>query len=389
MINLSSFIQFHAARSPQQVAFTYQGVPVSYASFIERIERTAGWLTEQGVGAGDVVAILMKNSAAFLELVFAISHIGAVFLPINYRLSAAEVDYILADSKAHMLFADDELVHNAGSVCRVVEVNKQAQLDPRSITGSAAPVAAVQRSTADLMRLMYTSGTTDRPKGVMHTYENFYWKTMAHVAELELTSETRLLVALPLYHVGAFDLPGIAVLWCGGTVVLQREFDAVRALAAIATEQITGAAMVPVMTGLLLTCPERDKYDVTSLRWIVGGGEKTPESRIREFNQYFSNARYIDCYGLTESCSGDTFMERGRELEKIGSAGRATLHVEVEIRDGTGRRLKPGENGEICLRGPKVAKGYWNDPIRTEASFLETGFVPETLVFWTPTVFYI
>jgi len=120
---------------------------------------------------------------------------------------------------------------------------------------------------------------------------------------------------------------------------------------------------------MLLACPERDRYDVSSLRWVCGGGEKTPESRIRAFSDYFRNARYIDAYGLTESCSGDTFMAAGREIEKIGSAGRATLHVEIQIRSVDGEILPPGRTGEICLRGPKITRGYWNDPEKTRASF--------------------
>jgi fatty-acyl-CoA synthase len=124
-----------------------------------------------------------------------------------------------------------------------------------------------------------------------------------------------------------------------------------------------------VLTGRLLSCPERERYDVSSLRWVAGGGEKTPEARIRAFTEYFTNARYVDAYGLTESCSGDTFMEAGREIEKIGSAGRATLHVEIEIRDHRGIALPAGEDGEICLRGPKITRGYWNDPEKTRASF--------------------
>jgi fatty-acyl-CoA synthase len=128
------------------------------------------------------------------------------------------------------------------------------------------------------------------------------------------------------------------------------------------------------MTTAILTCPTRDRYDVSSLRWAIGGGEKTPEVRIRAFSDYFKNARYIDAYGLTETCGGDTFMEAGREIEKIGSTGRAIAHVEIEIRDDQGNRLLPGENGEICLRGPKVTKGYWRDPEKTAAAFFGDWF---------------
>jgi acyl-CoA synthetase (AMP-forming)/AMP-acid ligase II len=226
----------------------------------------------------------------------------------------------------------------------------------------------------DLFRLMYTSGTTDRPKGVMHTYSNFYWKCADHVIALGLTAADRLLVAGPLYHVGAFDLPGVAVLWVGGMLCIHREFDPVRALAAIAAEKLTGAWLAPVMLGAILAYRDRFAHNVASLRWVIGGGERTPEQRIRAFSDLFTKGRYIDAYGLTESCSGDTLMERGREIEKIGSVGRALAHVEVEIRGADGRKLPASESGEICLRGPKITRGYWKDPEKTTASFFGDWF---------------
>jgi fatty-acyl-CoA synthase len=152
-------------------------------------------------------------------------------------------------------------------------------------------------------------------------------------------------------------------------LALERDFDAGRALATIAAERLTGAWLAPVMLGGILTHPDRSRYDVGSMRWVIGGGERTPEARIRAFAGLFTQGRYIDAYGMTETCSGDTFMESGREIEKIGSVGRALAHVEIEIRDESGRTLAPGESGEICLRGPKVTKGYWKDAEKTKASF--------------------
>jgi fatty-acyl-CoA synthase len=113
----------------------------------------------------------------------------------------------------------------------------------------------------------------------------------------------------------------------------------------------------------------RSAFDVSTIRWIIGGGERTPEARIRSFSEYFTKGRYIDGYGLTESCSGDTLMEAGREIEKIGSVGRALPHVEVDIRDPDGKPLPPGQAGEICLRGAKITQGYWRDEKKTAASF--------------------
>ena len=338
MINLSSFIAFHARRTPDRCALKYRGEDVSYAEFDARIRRVGGWLASRGIGPGDVVAVLMKNSTAFLELVFATSHIGAVFLPINYRLSADEVGYIVGNSGARILIADEELAGIAAGGAPVVLLDEAAQSDATRLAPDIAPAPMHVRQPRDLMRLMYTSGTTDRPKGVMLTYENIYWKSADQTLVLGLNADTRLLVVGPLYHVGALDLPGIAVLWHGGMLSIHRNFEPEQALAAIEAEKLNAAWFAPVMTTAILTCPTRDRYDVSSLRWAIGGGEKTPEARIRAFSDYFKNARYIDAYGLTETCGGDTFMEAGREIEKIGSTGRAIAHVEIEIRDDAGNR---------------------------------------------------
>ncbi|HXI05652.1 MAG: AMP-binding protein [Bradyrhizobium sp.] len=374
MINLSSFIAFHAKRTPHRTALKYRGEDISYTTFDARIGKVAGWLAARGIGRGDVVAVLMKNSAAFLELVFAASHVGAVFLPINYRLSADEVGYIVGNSGARLMVADEELASIAAGGVPVVLLDETAQAGIVNVAGDAAPVTAQPVQPGDLMRLMYTSGTTDRPKGVMLSYENMYWKSADQTVALGLNADTRLLVVGPLYHVGALDLPGISVLWHGGMLSVQRNFEPEAALAAIDREKLNAAWFAPVMTTAILTCPTRERYDVSSLRWTIGGGEKTPEVRIRAFSGFFKNARYIDAYGLTESVGGDTFMEPGREIEKIGSTGRAIAHVEIEIRDDAGNRLPPGENGEICLRGPKVTKGYWKDPQKTASTFFGDWF---------------
>ncbi|MBR0869514.1 AMP-binding protein [Bradyrhizobium tropiciagri] len=374
MINLSSFIAFHARRTPDRCALKYRGEDIAYADFDLRIRQAGGWLAARGIGPGDVVAVLMKNSTAFLELVFAASHIGAVFLPINYRLSADEVGYIVGNSGARLLIADEEFAAIAAGGAPVVLLDEVAQSGVTNLAPDIARAPMHVRQPRDLMRLMYTSGTTDRPKGVMLSYENIYWKSADQTLVLGLNADTRLLVVGPLYHVGALDLPGIAVLWHGGMLCIHRSFEPEPALAAIEREKLNAAWFAPVMTTALLTCPNRERYDVSSLQWAIGGGEKTPEVRIRAFSDYFKGARYIDAYGLTESCGGDTFMEPGREIEKIGSTGRAIAHVEIEIRDDAGKRLPAGQNGEICLRGPKVTQGYWKDPEKTASAFFGDWF---------------
>jgi fatty-acyl-CoA synthase len=156
MINLSSFIAFHAKRTPLRCALKYRGEEVSYATFDERIRKAGGWLAARGIGCGDVVAVLMKNSAAFLELVFAASHIGAVFLPINYRLSADEVGYIVGNSGARLLIADEDLASIASGNAPVVLLGDAAQASITHLAPEAAPAPMRPVSPGDLMRLMYT-----------------------------------------------------------------------------------------------------------------------------------------------------------------------------------------------------------------------------------------
>ena len=370
MINLSASISFHADRTPNRVAVIYQDRVITYGELSDRILRMAALLHARGIGRGDVVALFLKNSPAFLEIAFAASYLGAVFLPVNYRLAASEAEYILRDAGAKLLFVDHEFSAIQALDIQKIALDSATQVDSRLLPG-AAPVVPEPCSCQedDLVRLMYTSGTTSRPKGVMHSYRNIHWKNFDHILALGLGAEDRLLVVGPLYHVGAFDLPGIAVLWTGGMLNIHREFDPIAALGAIERHRLTGGWMAPVMLSRILALEDSTRFDLSSFRWCVAGGEKTPESRIRDFTRVFANARFIDGFGMTETCSGDTLMEAGREIEKIGSTGRPLMHVEIRIVDEQGNTLPPDTDGEICIRGPKVTKGYWNAPEKTAESF--------------------
>ncbi|WP_032959647.1 AMP-binding protein, partial [Bordetella hinzii] len=321
MIALGSSILHWARSAPARTAMVYDGQAVSYGELAQRMRLIAGGLRARGIGAGQVVALLMKNSAAFVELSLAIGHLGAIVLPINYRLGRDEVDYILCNAGARLLCADAEFEANVPPGVDCLRLDGPAQRDASRLWPRALPAREPWPvGPGDVFRLMYTSGTTDRPKGVVHSYENFYWKTLDHICELGLSREDRLLVVGPLYHVGAFDLPGMALFLVGGSLVILRDFDASTVMRTIAAHRLTGAWMAPVMLNRLLALPAG--HDVSSLRWVIGGGERTPAERIRGFQALFPNARYIDAYGLTETCSGDTMMQAGREIEKIGSAGR-------------------------------------------------------------------
>ena len=369
-INLASGLRYRALRHPEQVAVVYEDLEVSYDELAARVDRMAAVLHGRGIGQGDIVAAFMKNSLAYLELGYATSHLGAVLLPMNYRLAAEEATYIHDHAGVKLLFADEEFREAVAALPSVVWLDEAAQRDSARLGNPGLPVPPrAEVSAQDLHRLMYTSGTTDRPKGVMHSYENYYWKWLEHVTSWDLSHRSRALVVGPMYHVAGWDAPGTNLLMLGGMYCLLREFDEARTLAAIQRHRITCLWLAPVMLGRILAFPDRHRYDVGSVELVLGGGEKTPEVRIREFNAYFPNARYADGYGMTETNAFDTVMPPGMELAKIGSAGHAVAHTEVDVFDDDGNRLPANQVGEICMRGLKVTRGYWKDPEKTAASF--------------------
>ncbi|MBB05693.1 MAG: acyl-CoA synthetase [Pseudooceanicola sp.] len=376
MHNLTTQLMYHARVTPGSEALIYDGTRLSWQALNERVQEIAGGLRAEGIGPGSIVALMMKNSSAFIELLYAISHLGAVSLPVNYRLSGEEVAYIVDHAGADLVIGDTEFAPALASLQQpTVLLDEAAQADARgALRGD--PVRRVHpRAGEDLFRVMYTSGTTDRPKGVTHSYDNLHYKNMDMVTALQLRACDRLCMVGPLYHVGACDLPGLAVHGMGGTLVVLRDFDPKDVVTTIADEKITGIWLAPVMTSGILALDRGTLPDLSSLKWCIAGGDRTPQSRIRDFGKVFSSARYIDAYGMTETVSGDTMMEPGREIEKIGSVGRPVSMVELEIRDDAGVALPPDVSGEICMRGPKVTRGYWNDPQRSIAAMHPDGFL--------------
>ncbi|MGW1787045.1 acyl-CoA synthetase [Streptomyces sp. NPDC002143] len=386
MHNFSSILDYHLAQRPDAVAVAQEDQRLTVRRLHERVEQLASALTELGVGRGDVVALLLYNRPEFLELVYATNRIGAVFLPLNYRLSEEEWAYILGHARAKAIVTEAEFVRPVDRIAGKLDDLEHRILvdDPPAPdwTGyealldrhRGAHIPAVDVDPEDLQRLMYTSGTTSRPKGVRITYGNVQAKNLAHIVHFGLTAADTTLVCGPLYHVGGLDMPALATLYAGGGVVLQRRFDAEGALRAIQEHGVTNVWLAPAMVNAVLEVPDREAYDTSSVRFILGGGEKTPEPVLRRIMNAFPNAWFADAYGLTETVSGDTFLDREHALSKLGSVGRPVPHTRVRIVDDTGQELPAGELGEITLRGPKVFAGYWRDEKATAAALRDGWF---------------
>jgi len=238
--------------------------------------------------------------------------------------------------------------------------------------GARVPVADTRAD--DLQRLMYTSGTTSRPKGVQITHGNVAWKDFAHIIEFGLTREDRTLICGPLYHVGGLDLPGTGTWHAGGEIILLPRFDAQDVVDTIERERPTVVWLAPAMMIAILQLPGVSARDLSSVRLIVGGGEKMPEPLVRRILDTFPGVWFADAYGLTETVSGDTVNDADHMLSKVGSVGRPVPHLEIRIVADDGTEAGPGELGEIALRGPKVTSGYWRDEEATARSWRDGWF---------------
>jgi acyl-CoA synthetase (AMP-forming)/AMP-acid ligase II len=229
--------------------------------------------------------------------------------------------------------------------------------------------ARAQVEGDDIHRLMYTSGTTGRPKGVMLTHANLAWKNYAHITEFGFTAADVGLACGPLYHVGALDLVTTTMIAVGATTVIHPVFDAEAVVDEIERSRVTLVWAAPAMVRAMLDVPSIDERDLSSVRAIIAGGEKMPIPTIERLRTTFPSAWFADAYGLTETVSGDTFLDRDSTVSKLGSVGRPCLYLELDIWDEQGSSLPPGEAGEVVLRGPKVFKGYWRDPEATAKAF--------------------
>jgi fatty-acyl-CoA synthase len=382
-MNLTDILAHHAAHFGGEVALEHEGVETTWSQLLEGTRRTAGALRELGVSRGDVVAVLLHNSDRFLEIMHAISHLGAVFMPLNWRLAGPELSYIVQDATARVMISEAEFGPTLDAIRSDLECTYVAAgaTVPEGWTGLDEVAAGAQAEHAaavlehgDLLRLMYTSGTTSRPKGVMLTYGNLLAKCSAHVVEYRMTHDAVGLACGPLYHVGTLDMTTTNLMYLGARVHVQRRFDAGRVLEAIERQRITHLWLAPAMVRAVVDDPAIGQRDLRSVAMIIDGGEKMPLPLIERVLEAFPNAWFADGYGLTETMSGDTCLDKGRERHKLGSVGRPVLHTEIRVVDEAGQDVPAGERGEIIIRGPKTCAGYWRNEAATAESFRDGWF---------------
>jgi long-chain acyl-CoA synthetase len=364
---------------PERTAVVSGAVRWSYRELGERVARAAAALQALGVRPEDRVAVLDKNSHYYLELYFALPRIGAVAVPLNYRLAPAELAYILRDSTATAwLFSADyadvvRAVRDELDGVRHFVCFERALADAVGYENLLSAPADAPRSVArrpdDTLLQMYTSGTTGRPKGAMLTHANMIANTLTALHERDYAGDDVYLHACPLYHCADLELYYGMTYACGGNVVL-REFSPSTALRLIEQERVSVTFLVPAMIGFILETPDFEAHDISSLRLIVYGGAAIPVERLRQALAKLP-CKLSQGYGLTETSpilcvlEAEDHVTEGPRARRIASCGKPARGVEVRVVD-EDDAVCPNETvGEIVARGKNVMKGYWRAPEAT------------------------
>ena len=354
-MDLSHWIERHARFAPGAVAIRFEGAEISYSELTRRIQGAAAVLAERGVKRGDAVAWLGLNHPAVLVLLFACARLGAMLVPLNWRLAPPEIARVVADCAPKVV-----LVGNGfsgvlpGLGLEILEARTDVIPEPEG--GEDSPLL-----------LCYTSGSTGAPKGVVLTQRAILWNAVNSTHMHDLTSADRVLTTLPMFHVGGMNIQTTPALHAGASVTLHAKFDPAAALDAIERERITLAVLVPAQLSALMALPRWQSADLSSLRMITTGSTIVSEAFVRKASE--RGVPVIQVYGSTETCPVAAYVRAADALRKAGSAGVPALHCEVRVVGEDGAELPPGRDGEIQVRGPNVAAGYWNAPNDTARVF--------------------
>jgi fatty-acyl-CoA synthase len=363
----------------------------TYQEFYDRLNRLSHGLIDFGVKKDDKVAILHPNCHYFLEAYYGITQIGAISVPMNYRLSPKEIAFILQDSESKILIADpmfrEQIDSIRGEIQRIEKIiwtGKGGGKETRDLNYEkvlsqthADEMNSPRITSEDVAQIYYTSGTTGRPKGVMLSHKNVTTHALGTIAEIHLTDRDVWIHVAPLFHL-ADAWATWAVTWVGGTHVLVREFDAKVVLEAIEKEKVTLTNLIPTMLNLMVNHPDVGKYDYRSLRVLLSGGAPIAPEVVRKIVETFK-CDYIQTYGMTETSPYLTLSILKEHLDLLpyedrlrfkSKTGREFVGVELKVVNDRGGEVKKDEKevGEIIVKGDIVTNGYWKLPEETAKS---------------------
>lgn len=355
----------------------------TYQELERRSNSVARALADRGVGSGDRVCGLFRNSIEFFELFFATCKLGAVVAPYNHRLSPGELDYLIDDISPELFVyesvfeerADDLSLSDVPTV-RVGAADEERLSDAESweafyeADSSEVPVAD---GFDDSAIVLYTSGSTGRPKGVPLSHKNLFFSSVSYIVDTDLNSDDVTVTSSPIFHVGGLNIFTLPLLHQGGTVILQQEFDPEETWDIMAEYDATKMFAIPTMLAAMVEVDDWREYDLSSLELVVGGGEPVPSELKRQFQSI--DVPCVAAYGLTETTDGSLFLRPEHAMDKPPKCnGKSFTHVDAKVVDEAGKKLPAGESGELAHRGPTVADGYLGLPEQTKEEWTDGWF---------------
>ncbi|MDN5918480.1 MAG: long-chain fatty acid--CoA ligase [Pseudonocardia sp.] len=344
----------------------------TYAEAAARCDRLAHGLRALGVERGDRVAYLGPNHPSFLETLFATTALGAVFVPLNFRLTAPELDHLVRDSGTRVLVVADGFAETAAALApeTVVDPAQHAALSSgRSAGGTSIDTGPEQPPVDEPVTLhdpaviLYTSGTTGQPKGAVLTHGNLTWNAVNVLLDVDIRVDEKALVYTPLFHSAALGMVSLPVLLRGGELALCSAFDPATVLRRISEEAVTLMFGVPATYDSVAARPEFGAADLSSMRTLLCGGAPVPASTIRTWLD--RDLVFLQGYGMTEASPGVLLLDAAHAQSKAGSAGVPHFFTDVEVAGPDGKQVSPGDRGEVLVAGPHVMDGYWQRPEAT------------------------
>ena len=379
--NLAHTLLRRAELNPERDALEFEGSVTTYADFSKRVRCMASVLKANGVCRGDRVGFLGLNQPAFLETIFATNMLGAIFVPLNFRLTAEELAFIINDAGVHSLVVDETLqpvVDGAKSAlgCKnlfAVAQESDGWVNLDSAIKSAEPLTEmVTVAKDDVSLIMYTSGTTGLPKGAMLTHGNIMWNNINSQLSFGGGRDDVLLTVAPLFHIGGLNVLTLQNFSMGSKLVLMRMFDPEAVLDVIQAKKVTHMFGAPAMFQFMMQHPKFSDTSFDSVVTFICGAAPPPESLLTTYSD--RGVPFCQGYGLTETSPFGTFLTPEWSISKLGSAGQAPMHTYVRIVDDNNQPLAAHERGEICIMGPNIMKGYWNRPEATAEAIDSEGW---------------
>lgn len=372
--------------SPETIALKLESNETWTYGDLHRVSNQyAHSLQEMGIVKGDRVGILLYNCLEYMALYFAIAKLGAIAVRINFRLSSEELEYILNDSETKILCYHSSLNEKINPIRQYINVEEYVCLENDDFSvpnwarswnvlesGSSSEIIDIDINQSDPVMLMYTSGTTGRPKGALWSHENTLWFANMQVLKWGFDQQSVAMVTGPLYHVGAMEDISLSVLLMGGTVVITKSggFDIERVLSTIEKEKVTDILLFPFMIYDMLSLPHLHQYKLTNLKRIFSGGDPVVPWAIEQLNELYPHIGFVQVYGLTEGTPVAVSLDSKDALLKHHTVGKSMPFTEIKIVDDNGDILSPGEIGEICIKSPSVSMGYWRKPEETTKTFI-------------------